>query len=112
MCAKATWRRPVLVVEDESVDGSSVPFRDKPFLWLLAATAVLRFARPPEKPRLLESVPGPLMLDPATAILRTDPSVLVNLALSNWPLKPPKLTRLIVPLPITYATERPKRYTA
>ena len=41
---RTTWRRPVLVVEDESVDGSSVPFRDKPFLWLLAATAVLGIA--------------------------------------------------------------------
>ncbi|MGX9382750.1 MFS transporter [Pseudomonas sp. JQ36] len=41
---RTTWQRPVLVVEDESVDGSSVPFRDKPFLWLLAATAVLGIA--------------------------------------------------------------------
>ncbi len=41
---RTTWRRPVLVVEDESIDGSSVPLRDKPFLWLLAATAVLGVA--------------------------------------------------------------------
>ncbi|UST75243.1 MFS transporter [Pseudomonas siliginis] len=41
---RTTWRRPVLVVEDESADGSSVPLRDKPFLWLLAATAVLGIA--------------------------------------------------------------------
>ncbi|MCW0919746.1 MFS transporter [Pseudomonas sp. RG1] len=41
---RTTWRRPVLVVEDESIDGSSVPLRDKPFLWLLAATAVLGIA--------------------------------------------------------------------
>lgn len=41
---RTTWRRPVLVVEDESTDGSSVPLRDKPFLWLLAATAVLGIA--------------------------------------------------------------------
>lgn len=41
---RTTWQRAVLVVEDESVDGSSVPFRDKPFLWLLAATAVLGIA--------------------------------------------------------------------
>lgn len=34
---RTTWRRPVLVVEDESTDGSSLPYRDKPFLWLLAA---------------------------------------------------------------------------
>lgn len=41
---RTTWRRPVLVVGDESADGSSVPLRDKPFLWLLAATAVLGIA--------------------------------------------------------------------
>ncbi len=41
---RTTWRRPVLVVEDESTDGSSVPLRDKPFLWLLAATTVLGVA--------------------------------------------------------------------
>ena len=41
---RTTWRRPVLVVEDESTDGSSLPYRDKPFLWLLAATAVLGIA--------------------------------------------------------------------
>ncbi|MER2102062.1 MAG: MFS transporter [Pseudomonas atacamensis] len=41
---RTTWRRPVLVVEDESIDGSSLPYRDKPFLWLLAATAVLGIA--------------------------------------------------------------------
>jgi predicted MFS family arabinose efflux permease len=41
---RTTWRRPVLVLEDESADGSSVPLRDKPFLWLLAATAVLGIA--------------------------------------------------------------------
>ncbi|MCP1474405.1 putative MFS family arabinose efflux permease [Pseudomonas sp. EB276 TE3739] len=41
---RTTWRRPVLVLEDNSSDGSSVPYRDKPFLWLLAATAVLGIA--------------------------------------------------------------------
>lgn len=41
---RTTWRRAVLVVEDESIDGSSLPYRDKPFLWLLAATAVLGIA--------------------------------------------------------------------
>ncbi|MED7668307.1 MFS transporter [Pseudomonas moraviensis subsp. stanleyae] len=41
---RTTWRRPVLVLEDESDDGSSLPYLDKPFLWLLAATAVLGIA--------------------------------------------------------------------
>lgn len=41
---RTTWRRPVLVLEDKSADGASVPLRDKPFLWLLAATAVLGIA--------------------------------------------------------------------
>jgi predicted MFS family arabinose efflux permease len=41
---RTTWRRPVLVLEDESADGSNLPYRDKPFLWLLAATAVLGIA--------------------------------------------------------------------
>lgn len=41
---KTTWRRPVLVLEDKTADGASVPLRNKPFLWLLAATVVLGVA--------------------------------------------------------------------
>jgi len=43
---RTTWRRPVLINEEQSTDdaGSGVPYRDKPFLWLLAATAVLGIA--------------------------------------------------------------------
>ncbi len=35
----------------------------------IAATAVLRFPRPPAKPRAIEAVPGPVARDPAPAIL-------------------------------------------
>lgn len=40
---RTTWRRPVLIaVETPEADaGSGLPYRDKPFLWLLAATVVL-----------------------------------------------------------------------
>lgn len=43
---RTTWRRPVLINDEKSTDdaGSGVPHRDKPFLWLLAATAVLGIA--------------------------------------------------------------------
>jgi predicted MFS family arabinose efflux permease len=43
---RTTWRRPVLINDEKSTDdaGSRVPYRDKPFLWLLAATAVLGIA--------------------------------------------------------------------
>ncbi len=35
----------------------------------VAATAVLRFSRPPAKPRAIDAVPGPIARDPAPAIL-------------------------------------------
>lgn len=38
---RTTWRRPVLSVEVKTETGSGLPYRDKPFLWLLAATVVL-----------------------------------------------------------------------
>ena len=43
---RTTWQRPVLINDEKSTDdaGSGVPHRDKPFLWLLAATAVLGIA--------------------------------------------------------------------
>jgi predicted MFS family arabinose efflux permease len=43
---RTTWQRPVLINDEKSTDdsGSGVPYRDKPFLWLLAATAVLGIA--------------------------------------------------------------------
>jgi predicted MFS family arabinose efflux permease len=43
---RTTWRRPVLIPDEkpDSGSGSSVPYRDKPFLWLLAATALLGMA--------------------------------------------------------------------
>ena len=44
---RTTWQRPVLINDESSTTaagGSAVPFRDKPFLWLLAATAVLGIA--------------------------------------------------------------------
>lgn len=43
---RTTWQRPVLINDEKSTDdaGSAVPYRDKPFLWLLAATAVLGIA--------------------------------------------------------------------
>lgn len=43
---RTTWRRPVLINDEKPTDdaGSGVPYRDKPFLWLLAATAVLGIA--------------------------------------------------------------------
>ncbi|MHB2240497.1 MFS transporter [Pseudomonas monsensis] len=44
---RTTWQRPVLINDEPSTSGtggSGGPFRDKPFLWLLAATAVLGIA--------------------------------------------------------------------
>ncbi|MEJ6820359.1 MFS transporter [Pseudomonas sp. LF-5] len=44
---RTTWQRPVLINDEPSTSGTSGsggPFRDKPFLWLLAATAVLGIA--------------------------------------------------------------------
>lgn len=43
---RTTWQRPVLINDEKPTDdaGSGVPHRDKPFLWLLAATAVLGIA--------------------------------------------------------------------
>jgi len=43
---RTTWQRPVLINDEKPTDdaGSGVPYRDKPFLWLLAATAVLGIA--------------------------------------------------------------------
>ncbi|CAI8776151.1 Arabinose ABC transporter permease [Pseudomonas sp. IT-232MI5] len=43
---RTTWQRPVLINDETSTDdaGSGGPYRDKPFLWLLAATAVLGIA--------------------------------------------------------------------
>lgn len=63
----------------------------------LAATAVLRFARPPEKPRLLESVPGPLMLDPAPAVLDLVNPVEVS-AVHVGPARPQLAADLTAPL--------------
>ncbi|MBK5525757.1 MFS transporter [Pseudomonas sp. TH08] len=41
---RTTWRRPLLSVEAKTEAGSGLPYRDKPFLWLLAATVVLGMA--------------------------------------------------------------------
>ncbi|WP_432218575.1 MFS transporter [Pseudomonas kribbensis] len=43
---RTTWRRPVLIAEEtpEAQPGSGLPYRDKPFLWLLAATILLGMA--------------------------------------------------------------------
>ncbi|PYC23158.1 MFS transporter [Pseudomonas jessenii] len=43
---RTTWQRPVLINDEKPTDdaGSGVPYRDKPFLWLLAAAAVLGIA--------------------------------------------------------------------
>lgn len=44
---RTTWQRPVLINDEPSTSGTGGaggPFRDKPFLWLLAATAVLGIA--------------------------------------------------------------------
>jgi MFS family permease len=43
---RTTWQRPVLINDERPTDdaGSGGPYRDKPFLWLLAATAVLGIA--------------------------------------------------------------------
>jgi predicted MFS family arabinose efflux permease len=44
---RTTWQRPELINDEPSTSGtggSGGPFRDKPFLWLLAATAVLGIA--------------------------------------------------------------------
>lgn len=41
---RTTWRRPI-VTQDRALETASCsPYRDKPFLWLLAATAVLGIA--------------------------------------------------------------------
>ncbi|MBK5397679.1 MFS transporter [Pseudomonas sp. TH39(2020)] len=46
---RTTFHRPVLIpdVVPEIASGSSVPYRDKPFLWLLAASVVLGLAFDP-----------------------------------------------------------------
>jgi MFS family permease len=43
---RTTWRRPVLIADGtpDAESGSGVPYRDKPFLWLLAAAIVLGMA--------------------------------------------------------------------
>ncbi|WP_429393991.1 MFS transporter [Pseudomonas laurylsulfatiphila] len=43
---RTTWRRPVLVPDEkpDTGSGSRVPYRDKPFLWLLATTLLLGMA--------------------------------------------------------------------
>jgi predicted MFS family arabinose efflux permease len=43
---RSTWHRPVLVPDQvaESATGPGVPYRDKPFLWLLAAAVLLGIA--------------------------------------------------------------------
>jgi MFS family permease len=43
---RTTWQRPVLINDERPTDdaGSGGPYRDKPFLWLLTATAVLGIA--------------------------------------------------------------------
>ncbi|MGZ9736948.1 MFS transporter [Pseudomonas sp. GNP012] len=43
---RTTWRRPVLVPDEkpDTGSGSWVPYRDKPFLWLLATTVLLGMA--------------------------------------------------------------------
>jgi MFS family permease len=43
---RSTWHRPVLVPDQvaESAAGPGVPYRDKPFLWLLAAAVLLGIA--------------------------------------------------------------------
>ncbi|MGY2438817.1 MFS transporter [Pseudomonas sp. SDO52101_S400] len=43
---RTTWRRPILVPEEtpEAQTGSGLPYRDKPFLWLLATTLLLGMA--------------------------------------------------------------------
>jgi predicted MFS family arabinose efflux permease len=43
---RSTWHRPVLIPDQvaESAAGPAVPYRDKPFLWLLAAAVLLGIA--------------------------------------------------------------------
>ncbi|WP_192552890.1 MFS transporter [Pseudomonas sp. IzPS59] len=43
---RTTWRRTVLIADEtpETQAGSGLPYRDKPFLWLLAATVLLGMA--------------------------------------------------------------------
>ena len=41
---RTTWRRPVLSVAVKAETAPDLPYRDKPFLWLLAATVVLGMA--------------------------------------------------------------------
>lgn len=43
---RTTWRRTVLIADEtpEAQPGSGLPYRDKPFLWLLAATVLLGMA--------------------------------------------------------------------
>ncbi|MHC8409540.1 MFS transporter [Pseudomonas sp. Hz4] len=43
---RTTWHRPVLMPDEvsDSASGSCVPYRDKPFLWLLAAAVLLGLA--------------------------------------------------------------------
>lgn len=43
---RTTWHRPVLMPDEVSdvASGSCVPYRDKPFLWLLAASVLLGLA--------------------------------------------------------------------
>lgn len=43
---RTTWRRTVLIADEtpEAQAGSGLPYRDKPFLWLLAATVLLGMA--------------------------------------------------------------------
>ncbi|MHC8301795.1 MFS transporter [Pseudomonas sp. ZS1P83] len=43
---RTTWYRPVLISDEvsEIASGSCVPYRDKPFLWLLAASVLLGLA--------------------------------------------------------------------
>ncbi|PAW50999.1 MFS transporter [Pseudomonas moraviensis] len=43
---RTTWRRPVLIADEapQARSGSGLPYRDKPFLWLLAATVLLGMA--------------------------------------------------------------------
>lgn len=63
----------------------------------LAATAVLRFDLPPEKPRMLTAVPGPLSLDPAPAVLDLVNPVEVA-AVNIGAAKPPLAADLTSPL--------------
>ncbi|AXJ03232.1 MFS transporter [Pseudomonas fluorescens] len=43
---RTTWRRPVLIADEapQAHSGSGLPYRDKPFLWLLGATVLLGMA--------------------------------------------------------------------